>query len=252
MPDLLNYGDVMAPVYDDFFDEWFTERDVTDRVDFLHGLVGEGKALELGIGTGRLALPLAGRGVRVDGMDNSKAMLDHLRAKPGADDLNLYHDSFQKFSLDATYGLIYLVFNGLLLLNHQDEQISCLESIAAHLAPGGRAVIETSAPDPARWGQGDQAVRAESVSPNSLRLLASIHDPVKQVISSQQIKVDEAGGIRLYPERLRYIYHSEFALMVRIAGMSITKQFGTWRGDPFGRDSEVILSVLAKADPQSS
>src|SRR5689334_8779162 len=140
------YGERVAGVYDD----WYTDYDPA-AIEFLAELVHGGKALELGIGTGRIALPLAAKGVDVHGIDAAASMISKLRAKPGGDRLTVTQGNFAEFSLDEKFSLIYIAFNTLYNLTSQEEQVQCFRNVAAHLKPGGCFVLEAFVPDLTRF-----------------------------------------------------------------------------------------------------
>jgi len=237
------YGERIAAVYDEFYPA--CEEEV---VDLLSELASGGRALELGVGTGRIALPLAGQGLEVVGIDASRAMTEQLRAKPGGDQIRLVEGSFAEMptELDGErFDLIFVVFNTFFALLTQDEQVRCFRSVATHLAEGGRFLIEAFVTDLTRF-DGGQTVRLAHLSEDTLRLDVSQLDPVAQQISSQHVVLSDAG-IQLYPVKLRYAWPSELDLMAKLAGLSLQHRWSSWRKDPFTEKSGKHVSVYGNA-----
>ena len=242
-----HFGERVAARYDEDSAEMF-EPDVLDPVvDFLAGLAGDGGALELGIGTGRIALPLAQRGVRVHGIDLSEAMVARLRAKPGADEIGVTIGDFATTRVEGVFSLAYLVFNTIMNLTTQEEQAACFENVAAHLEPGGRFVIEVGVPGLQRLPPGE-TVRAFTVSPT--RLGFDEFDVVSQgLISHHYWLVD--GRLEAVSMPFRYVWPSELDLMARFAGMTLRERWADWRREPFTSESTKHVSVWEKTAPGS-
>jgi SAM-dependent methyltransferase len=240
--DASTYGDRIADVYDDLYERLF---DVEATVALLAQLADGGAALELGIGTGRVALPLALEGVRVSGIDSSEAMVARLRAKPGGVDIPVTMGDFKEVAVDGRFRLVYLVFNTLFALTSQADQIDCFANVARHLTHDGVFVTETFVPDLARFDR-HQRVQVNEVSLNGAELDLSRHDPVRQLIDSQHVMLGERG-IRLYPVRIRYAWPAELDLMARLAGLRLRERWGGWRREPFTSDSSFHVSVWARA-----
>ncbi len=243
--DSATYGDRIAEVYD----ELFPQPDPAS-IEMLAELAAGGPALELGIGSGRVALPLGRSGVRVVGIDASEAMLAKLRAKdPGGPafrgDVELVTGSFADFELDEKFRLVYVVFSTLFALPTQSEQVSCFEAAAKHLLPDGVFLVEAFVPDPCRFVDG-QAVRAVEVTEHVVQLDVSKFDPAAQQVTTQHVFLSQ-GGTRLYPVKLRYAWPSELDLMARIAGLSLRHRWGSWARDPFTRESTKHISVYHRA-----
>lgn len=198
-----SYGDAIADVYD----EWIGDGrygSADPAVDVLAGLAGPGgTALELGVGTGRIAIPLAGRGIAVTGVEASQRMVEHLRAKPGGADLPVIVGDMAQVAVAGSFDLVYIVASTLYCLTDQDSQLQCLTRAAARLRPGGHLVVEAFVPDPTRFDRG-QRVEARAVDADSVRLDVARHDPAAQTVFAQQIAIT-ADGIRLCPVHLRYI-----------------------------------------------
>jgi trans-aconitate methyltransferase len=235
------YGERIAEIYDDLYANY---DEAAIRV--LKELAGGGKALELGIGTGRIALPLQAQGVEVHGVDASPAMVARLRAKPGGAQIPVTFGNFAEVAVEGRFSLIYVLFNTFYALLTQEEQVQCFQKAAEHLEPEGVFVIEAFMPDLARF-QGRQALRTVSLEENQAQIDASLHDPLRQQISSQHILLSEQG-VRLYPVKLRYVWPSEFVLMARLAGMRLKDRWGSWTKEPFTAESGKHISVYEKGE----
>lgn len=234
------YGERIADAYD----SWYAAYD-DHSIELLAALAGNGPALELGIGTGRIALPLRQRGVVVHGVDASPAMVAKLRGKPGGDAIPVTMGTFTDFAVDGRFALAFIAFNTFFALLTQEEQIRCMETVARHLSPGGRFVIEAFVPDLARFVS-NQTVRLVGVESSEVRIDASQLDLAQQRITSQHIVLTE-GGARLYPVALRYVWPAEMDLMARIAGLRLESRWADWKRAPFGADSVKHISVYLGA-----
>ncbi len=237
------YGERIAGVYDEFY----TGAE-EDAVDLLCELAADGRVLELGIGTGRIALPLAERGLEVVGIDASEAMIDKLRAKPCGGEIHVVQGSFAEIpsELDGEcFDLAFVVFNTFFALLTQEEQVRCFHSVAAHLADGGRFLIEAFVPDLARFDDG-QTVRLIHLSEKSVRLDVAQLDRASQQISSQHAVLTETG-IQLYPVKLRYAWPAELDLMARLTGLTLQHRWGSWRKDAFTEKSGKHISIYGQA-----
>jgi SAM-dependent methyltransferase len=212
---------------------------------FLARLAGDGRALELAIGTGRIALPLAARGVAVDGIDISEAMLDRLREKPGGDGLDVSIGNFADVDVAGSYRLIYVVFNTLYNLRDQAEQVRCFENVATHLTDDGVFAIEAFTPGYLHRLRDDQYVDAEEVRVDKVWLDVARHDPVEQRLEKNHVALS-TSGIRLNPVVLRYAWPSELDLMARIAGLRLHERWGGWSGEPFTGASRLHVSVYGR------
>ena len=211
-------------------------------VDFLEDLAGGGGALELGIGTGRIALPLARRGVRVNGIDLSEAMVARLRAKPGGDEIGVTIGDFATAKVEGTFSVAYLVFNTINNLTTQDEQIACFQNVAAHLEPGGCFVIEVGVPKLRRLPPGDTFV-AFDVSPTHLGF--DEYDVARQgLVSHHYSLVDGEWEVVSMP--FRYVWPAELDLMARLAGMRLRGRWSDWSRAPFTSESTKHISVWEK------
>jgi len=237
------FGERVAATYDDSSDGMF-DPEFTDAVaGVLAGLAGRGRALELGIGTGRIALPLARRGVSVHGIDLSRAMVARLRAKPGGDAIGITIGDFATAKADGTFTLAYLVFNTINNLTTQDAQVACFRNAAAQLEPGGCFVIEVGVPELRRLPPG-QNVLPWQVSPTHWAF--DIYDTATQAMSSNYITVEGGrGAYRSIP--FRYVWPAELDLMAQLAGMRLRDRWEGWNRQPFTSESREHVSVWEKA-----
>ena len=234
------YGERIAGIYD----EWYQAYDEA-AIQVFSELAHKGRALELGIGTGRIALPLQAAGVKIHGIDASPAMISRLRAKPGGKTIPVTLGNFADLPVEGQFDLIYILFNTFFALLTQDDQIRCLENVAKHLSPQGVFVIEAFMPDLARFN-GRQTVRAISVGEDELRVDASQLDPAAQLIVSQHVELTTAG-VRLFPVKLRYVWPSELDLMARLAGLRLQQRWENWERKPFSADSGKHISLYEHA-----
>jgi SAM-dependent methyltransferase len=230
------YGERVAEVYD----HWY-QGEPPDAIARLIELAGDGPVLELGIGTGRVALPLARRGVKVHGIDASEAMTAKLAGKPAGDRIPVTIGNFADVEAGGEYSLIYVVFNTFFMLNDQEEQIRCFANVAKRLRSGGVFLIEAFVPDPARF-KDDQTVRVSDMSVGAVHLETSIHDRLSQRIMSHQIVIGQSG-VKLYPIQIRYAWPAELDLMARLAGMRLRERWADWRRSPFGAESTNHISI---------
>jgi len=234
------YGERIAGAYDD----WYGILE-EGTVETLGELAGGGRALELGIGTGRVALPLQQSGVEVHGIDASQAMVNRLRAKPGGETIPVTMGDFADVAVDGEFSLVFVLFSTFFSLLTQDEQVRCFQNVARHLSAGGAFVVEAFVPDLARYNRG-QDVRASHVGTDEVRLALSKLDPVSQQITSQQIALTEQGA-RLYPVKIRYVWPSELDLMARLAGLELRHRWENWQRAPFAPGSGRHVSVYGHA-----
>jgi SAM-dependent methyltransferase len=236
------FDERIAEGYDAASEEMFEPAVVDATVSFLADLAGEGGALELGIGTGRIALPLSQRGVRVHGIDLSPAMVERLKAKPGADHIGVTIGDFATTKVDGTFRLAYLVYNTIMNLTTQDEQVACFRNVAEHLEPGGRFVIEVGVPALQRLPPGE-TVRAFTVSPT--RLGFDEYDIAAQGLVSHHFWVVD-GQLDVFSMPFRYVWPSELDLMARLAGMVVSERWSGWDREPFTSESTTHVSVWEK------
>jgi SAM-dependent methyltransferase len=234
-----HFGERVAARYDFSEADMFAPEVVDPIVDFLAGLAGDGAALELGIGTGRIALPLSRRGVPVHGIDLSEAMVARLRAKPGAENVGLTIGDFATTTVDDRFGVAYLVFNTIMNLTTQAEQVACFRNVAAHLQPGGCFVIEVGVPDLRRLPPGE-TVRAFDIGATHLGF--DEFDVAEQGLISHHYRI-EGGVLELHSVPFRYVWPAELDLMAQLAGMTLRERWGGWRREPFTGDSRAHVSV---------
>jgi SAM-dependent methyltransferase len=237
------FGERVAAVYDQHSGAMFDPAVVGPAADRLAELAGDGAALEFAIGTGRIALPLAERGVRVSGIDNSAAMLARLREKPGAERVEAVVGDMATTRVDGDFSLVYLVFNTIFNLTTQDGQVACFVNAAAHLVSGGRFVIEARVPELQRLPLG-QTVLPWRADPSGLSFY--VYDIVTQRLGGQHYYLEEDGSLRPSPTEMRYAWHSELDLMARLAGMELEDRWGGWDREPFTGLSPAHVSVYRK------
>jgi SAM-dependent methyltransferase len=231
-----------AERYDADSPEMFEPAVVEPAVDFLVVLAGDGAALELGIGTGRIALPLSRRGVAVHGIELSPAMAARLEEKPGAGDIGVTIGDFATTRMDGTFRLAYLVYNTIMNLTTQDEQVACFRNVAAHLEPGGFFVIEVMVPELQRLPFGE-TVRPFHVSPT--RFGFDEYDVAAQGLISHHYWTDD-DRFENFSMPFRYVWPSELDLMARLAGMTLRERWSNWQREPFTSDSTSHVSVWEK------
>ena len=240
------FGERVAARYDETSADMFEEAEVEPVVDFLAELATDGPALELGIGTGRIALPLSRRGIRVHGIDLSEAMVARLQAKPGAEQIGVTIGDFATTTVEGRFSVAYLVFNTIMNLTTQDEQVACFQNVASHLQPGGCFVVEVSIPDLQRLPPGE-TVRPFTVS--ATRLGFDEYDVVAQGLISHHYWIDN-GRLETISMPFRYVWPAELDLMARLAGMSLRERWSDWKREPFTSDSRQHVSVWEKTMPQ--
>jgi SAM-dependent methyltransferase len=241
MSDPATYGDTWAPIYD----EIHAHLDPSGAVEVLAQLAGRGKALELGIGTGRVAIPLAARGVAVHGIDASQAMIDRMRAKPGGAAIPVTLGDFTNVAVDGEYAVVYIVFSTLYGLLAQPAQLACVRNAAARLAPGGVFVFEGFVPDPARYVTNPH-VRLDHLATAELDLLVSHYDPVQQRVASQRIVVGPQG-MQQFSVEIRYVWPSELDLMAQLAGLRLRERWADWQRGAF-TGSGAHVSIYERAN----
>ena len=230
------YGERIAGVYD----EWFPDHDA-HAIDALADLARGGRALELGIGTGRIALPLSAKDLEVHGIDASASMLARLRAKPGGDRITVTQGNFAETAAGGQFALVYVVFNTFFVLSSQEEQVRCFRNVAAHLAPGGCFVIEAFVPNLKRF-TGGQVNWATRVTTDLVELDVGNHDAVAQRVVSQKV-VFSNGQVNLYPIQIRYAWPSELDLMAQLAGLRLRERWSNWKRESFDSESAKHISI---------
>lgn len=220
------YGEKIADHYDERYPE--VHSPVIDR---LVEIGGAGPALELGIGTGRVALPLAERGVEVHGIDASSSMVEKMRAKPGGGDIPVSIRNMEDLSGLGPFRMVYVVFNTFFSLLDQESQVRCFRSVASVLEPGGLFVMEAFVPDVARFDR-NQRVAAVDVGTGFVGFDVARYDPATQTVAAQHVRIDGEGH-RLFPVKLRFAYPTELDLMARLAGLSMADRWGGWEKEPY-------------------
>jgi SAM-dependent methyltransferase len=227
------------------YDSLAVRGDEEAAVAFLSTLARGGPVLELAIGTGRIALPLAGTGVRVDGVDLSQPMVDRLRAKPGGDELQVTIGDLCDVALDDRYRLIYVVFNSFSNVLTQDDQVRAFENVARHLADDGVFVMEIGMPSVHVGLHNDQYVEAEAIGVDEVRLDLLRYDGSTQMLEENHVTLS-AQGIRFNPVVQRAVWPSELDLMARIAGLRLHDRYGGWSKEPFTKRSDLHVSVWGR------
>jgi len=236
------FGERIAARYDERYADQFDAAVVDPTVDFLADLAGGGRALELGIGTGRIALPLAGRGIPVHGIELSRAMAARLRAKPGGEGIDLTIGDFATARAEGAFTLAYLLRNTIMNLTTQAAQVACFRNVAAHLEPGGSFVIEVLVPELQRLPPGEifhVFDRSETHWG-----IDEFHVANQGLISHHSWVVD--GQIDRLSIPFRYVWPAELDLMAQLAGMELRERWAGWQREPFTSDSTQHVSVWEK------
>jgi SAM-dependent methyltransferase len=236
------FDEPVAARYDESAADMFDPEVVDPVVDFLAELAGGGHALELGIGTGRIALPLARRGVSVHGIELSKAMAARLRTKPGAEEIGVTIGDFATTTVEGTFSLAYLVFNTIGNLTTQEAQVACFQNVAAHLEPGGCFVIEVGIPELRRLPPGE-TMRVFDASPTHWGI--DEYDVANQGLTSHHFELVD-GRIELHSLPFRYVWPAELDLMAQLGGMTLRERWSGWKREPFTSDSRKHISVWEK------
>jgi hypothetical protein len=234
----ISFGHEVAESYDDYL-----RGDEDETVDFLDEIARGGPVLELAIGTGRIALPLATRGLQVDGIELSPAMVEQLRRKSGGDQIAVTIGDFADVPVEGRYRLIYVVFSTLFNLLTQDDQVRCFENVAKHLTDDGLFLIEAGLPSD--FMHGNQYVRAERVEVAEVMLDVARYDPVTQTLEESHVSLTREG-IRLFPIVTRYAWPSELDLMARIAGLRLVERWSGWKREPFTGSSTRHISIYGR------
>lgn len=236
------FDERIAERYEAYWPNLFEPAAIDPVVSFLAGLSGEGGALEFGVGTGRIALPLSQRGVRVHGIDLSPAMVARLQAEPGAERVGLTVGDFATTTVGATFRLVYLLRNTIMNLTTQDEQVECFRNAAAQLEPGGCFLVEVMIPGLRRLPPAE-TYQAFTVTPAHLGF--DEYDVATQGLVSHRYGVIE-GQLEIFSSPFRFVWPSELDLMARIAGMSLRERWSGWKREPFTGDSTMHVSVWEK------
>jgi SAM-dependent methyltransferase len=236
------FDERVAATYDESAAAMFDPAVVDPVVDFLAGLAGSGRALELGIGTGRIALPLAKRGVPVHGIELSKAMTARLHAKPGAEEIGITIGDFSTTTVEGTFAVAYVVFNTIGNLATQAAQVACFQNVAAHLEPGGCFVVEVGVPELRRLPPGD-TMRVFDAGETHWGI--DEYDVVTQRLTSHHFELVD-GRFELVSMPFRYVWPAELDLMAQLAGMALRERWAGWNREPFTNDSRKHVSVWEK------
>jgi SAM-dependent methyltransferase len=231
------YGERVADVYD----QWYKPVDTAAEVALLTELAAGGRVLELGIGTGRVAVPLAAAGVEVHGIDASPAMVEQMRAKPGGDAIPVTIGDMADVSVDGEFALVFVVFNTFFQLYSQESQLRCFANVAPRLQPGGRFLIHAFVPDTSRVEAGEHLAVKEA-SLDRVRLDASVFDALEQRLDTTQVRITE-NGIRLVHAKLRFAWPPELDLMARLAGLTLEHRWSTFDKQSFSSASPFHVSV---------
>jgi SAM-dependent methyltransferase len=236
------FDERVAARYDESAAEMFDPAVVDPVVDLLVELAGSGRALELAIGTGRIALPLAQRGVPVHGIEMSKAMVARLRSKPGGENIGVTIGDFSTTTVDGTFSVAYLVFNTILNLTTQAAQVACFRNVAVHLEPGGCFVIEVEVPGLRLLPPGE-TIHAFLVS--ETRWGFDEYDVAVQGLTSHHFEIVD-GKVEQFAVPFRYAWPSELDLMAELAGMKLRERWSGWKREPFTSDSRKHVSIWEK------
>ena len=236
------FGEPVAATYDENSDKMFDPAIVGPAVDFLADLAGDGRALELGIGTGRIALPLAARGVEVHGIDLSRAMVERLQAKPGGEDIGVTLGDFATAKIDGTFRVAYLVFNTIMNLTTQASQVACFRNVAEHLEPGGRFVIEVGVPDLQRLPPGERYVVFDA---SDTHWGVDEYDVANQGLISHHFEI-RGDTVEKSSGPFRYVWPAELDLRAELAGMELHGRWAGWKREPFTSESRQHVSVWEK------
>jgi hypothetical protein len=239
------FDEDVAARYDETIGRWGDPDVINPAVDFIVGMASGGAALELGIGTGRIALPLAARGVPVHGIDASEAMVARLRAKPGGAEIPVAIGDFATTRVEGVFSVVYLVFNTIMNLTTQDAQVACFENAAAHLHAGGRFVVEVALPQLQRLPPGQTIHPFSYESPT--RFGFDDYDIANQGLVSHHYDVRD-GAFGPWSIPFRYVWPSELDLMARVAGMRTHERWSGWRRESFTSESSALVGVWEKAD----
>ncbi len=230
------YGERIAAIYD----QWYSEYDPA-AIQVLAQLAGDGAALELGIGTGRIAIPLSNTGVHVKGLDASTSMIARLQAKPGGDKIQVRMGNFADVAVEGHFSLIYVVFNTFYSLLTQQEQIRCFQNVASHLTAEGVFLIEAFVPDLKRFTAG-QAMRVCRIGVSEVQIDVSEIEQDKQLISGSHVLLSDQGT-RLYPVKIRYVWPTEMDLMAQLSGLQLKERWSDWDRKVFTAGSTKHISI---------
>jgi SAM-dependent methyltransferase len=241
--DIAAYGDSIA----EYYDEHSAQLEIEPTLAVLSELGGAGPALELGIGTGRIALPLSERGMHIEGIECSSKMIEQLRRKPGSERIAVSLGNLRDVS-GGPYRLVFAVFNTFHFLLTQRDQLTCFKNVARSLAPGGIFVIETSIPDMHRFNAGSpqlpygQYVETQAIEGSRVVLDSMTVDPHAQLLTAVEISLSD-DGVRVYPVQMRYAWPAELDLMAELAGLSLRERWAGWRKERLTYSSHLYVSI---------
>ena len=238
--DETTFGTLNADDYDALHDPGTT----AESVALISKLAGQGRILELAIGTGRMALPLVALGHDVSGIEGSPLMVEKLRTKPGGEAIEVVIGDFADVAIDGPFDHVFLVFNTFFNLLSQEAQVRCFANVAQRLTEGGTFLVETFVPDQSGFADG-QRVQTKRLDMTTVWLEAALHDPVRQLLEFQRIRITQ-DGVRMVPLPMRYAWPSEIDLMARLAGLSLRDRWGGWDRRPFDASSKMHVSVYQK------
>jgi len=248
MPDDGYFNDHIAATYDESLSAMFADDEVMPAVRLLASLAGTGRALELGIGTGRIALPLSRAGISVAGIDLSQAMVSKMRSKAGGTEIDVGIGDFASTTVAGSFRVVYLVFNTIMNLTTQSEQVACFRNAAAHLEEGGSFVVEVMFPDLQRLPLGE-TIRPFTVS--ETRLSFDEYDVPRQGLTSHHLKIVD-GKFERFSIPFRYVWPSELDLMAQLAGLTLANRWSGWNQESFTNMSERHISVWTKHESHVS
>ena len=231
------YGERVADVYD----SWYKKLDSPGEVELLEALAAGGPVLELGVGTGRVALRLAARGVKVHGIDTSPAIVEQMRKKPGGDGIAVTIGDMADVPVDGSFSLVFVVFNTFFMLTTQEAQVRCFRNVAAHLQPGGRFLVHAFVPDLSRVERGEN-ISVREAALDHVRLDTSTFERNAQIVNSTQIRMTEQSA-RFVHAQLRYAFPPELDLMAKLAGLTLENRWSTFDKQPFTDESAFAVSV---------
>ena len=235
------YGRSVAPYYDG----WYSDTD-PKMLSTLKSWAGNGPALELGIGSGRVAIPLAEQGVDIHGVDSSPEMVELMRKKPGGQAIPVTIGDFAQPVEGGPFSLVFVVFNTFFGLTSQGSQLQCFRSVRKALSPGGGFALECFFPRVSRF-RGGQTTRTIEADGDLVRLECSRHSEVRQTIDTTQVLLGGSRGVELLPLRIRYVWPSEMDLMAEMAGLRLESRWGSWGGDPFEDGCGKHISLYRKS-----
>ncbi len=237
------YGEAWADDYDAIYDE--VDERMIDRLVDLSGPTR--RALELAVGTGRVAIPLSQRGVEVSGIDISESMLARLAVKPGGENVGVTLGDMVEVPIEETFPLVFVVANSLFAISTQERQVRCFQNVADHLEPGGRFLLECFVPDVKRFdSQNTRMAVSEIGDDGAYAYEVLIHDPVRQEVRSVHIRSDADGASRAMPVTIRYAWPSELDLMARLAGLKLESRWAWYDKREFTETSTAGISIYRK------